>query len=53
MRGQTDCTDFGMNGLVEKVKVERTVGLFQAILLASALRAGASWVFQWSGEAEL
>jgi hypothetical protein len=46
MRGQTDCTDFAMNGLVGKVKVERTVGLFQAILLASALRAGASWVFQ-------
>jgi hypothetical protein len=32
-----------------KVKMERTVGLFQTILLASALRAGAPWVFSSPG----
>jgi hypothetical protein len=35
-----------------KVKMEKTVGLFQTILLASVLRAGASWVL-FSGPGRL
>jgi hypothetical protein len=45
-------TDFRMNGLVEKPRRKRTVGLFQTILLASALRAGASWAL-FSGPGRL
>jgi hypothetical protein len=40
MVGQEDCTDFKNERESGKAKVERTVGLFQTILLASALRAG-------------
>jgi hypothetical protein len=54
MVGQEDCTDFRNERESGKAKVERTVGLFQTILLASALRAGAPCGFnQRSGEVEL
>jgi hypothetical protein len=52
IRGQTDCTNFRIERVGGKAKVERTVGLFQTILLASALRAGASWVL-FSGPGRL
>jgi hypothetical protein len=44
----------GKNRKVEKGQGGRErLGYFQTILLASALRAGASGLIQWSGEAEL